>query len=122
MEECPILSPSLEECLGVLATLLAQEKIPAAVDEIEAFVDGEDNRLLLSISIAKLEDEGELPETLRNSLPTLESLLLLQERGARMKLHGPGYLPIAWESTATASVTFLFFKFTGRRSKRSLRA
>ena len=92
VEDCPILSPSLEECLGVLATLLAQEKIPAAVDEIEAFVDGEDNRLLLSISIAKLEDEGELPETLRNSLPTLESLLLLQERGARMKLHGPGYL------------------------------
>jgi 23S rRNA (uracil1939-C5)-methyltransferase len=91
-EECPILSPRLEETLRVLAGLLAQGKLPASVDEIEAFADGEDNRLLLNIAIAKLEDEGDLPETLRNSLPGLESLLFLQERGARMKLHGPGYI------------------------------
>lgn len=91
-EECPILSPRLEETLHVLTELLAQGQLPASVDEIEAFVDGEDNRLLLNVSIAKLEAKGRLPETLRDSLPELESLLFLQERGARMDLHGPGYL------------------------------
>ncbi|MGO9639856.1 MAG: 23S rRNA (uracil(1939)-C(5))-methyltransferase RlmD [Candidatus Acidiferrales bacterium] len=92
VQECPILSPRLEATLRTLAGLLADGRLPAGTDEIEAFADAEDSRLLLSISVARLEDATELPETLRNALPEMESLLLLQESSGRMELHGPGYL------------------------------
>jgi len=92
VEECPILSPRIEKTLRLLADMLAQGALPEGIDEIEAFADAEDQRILLNISVTQAAGASALLENLRSSLPELESLLLLHNRSGSMELHGPGYL------------------------------
>jgi 23S rRNA (uracil1939-C5)-methyltransferase len=48
---CPILSPLLESTLARIADLLATGDTLKGVDEVEAFADGEDRKLLLNCSV-----------------------------------------------------------------------
>jgi 23S rRNA (uracil1939-C5)-methyltransferase len=89
---CPILSPLLEKTLLRIADLLGAGDSLSGVDEIEAFADGDDARLLLNCSVARLPQAGALAETLRAALPEVESLLFVEPTEGKMSLDGPGHL------------------------------
>jgi 23S rRNA (uracil1939-C5)-methyltransferase len=93
-DQCPILSPRLEETLKRLGELLAARQIPATLVEAEAFADDKDERLLLSASFADLAGgtAKALGERVRGSLPAVESLLLHDASRDRFDLFGPGFL------------------------------
>jgi 23S rRNA (uracil1939-C5)-methyltransferase len=92
---CPILSPLLESTLLRIAGLLDASDALKAIDEIEAFADGDDRRLLLNCSVEKLPQGGKLAETLRGALPEIESLLFVEPSEGKMSLDGPGHLTYA---------------------------
>ena len=50
IRECPVLSPRLTEVFSQLRELLAGDAIPGNVQEIEAFADSLDERVLLNIA------------------------------------------------------------------------
>jgi len=94
--ECPILSPRLGDTLSRLRQLVSQGEILSAIDEIEAFADSSDEKILLNLSAERL---GESPESiaaaLREYLPNVESILLQDRRADNFHLAGPGYLTYA---------------------------
>ena len=94
VDQCPILSPRLEDTLARLRGLLERREIPAALAEVEAFADGEDERILLSTSFTNFG--GNTAQTLggllREAIPAIESLLLHDASRDRFELLGPGYL------------------------------
>jgi 23S rRNA (uracil1939-C5)-methyltransferase len=92
---CPILSPLLERTLLRIAALLDAGNALKSVDEIEAFADADDRRLLLNCSVDKLPQGGTLAETLRRTLPEIESLLFVEPSEGKMSLDGPGHLTYA---------------------------
>jgi len=94
VDQCPILSPRLEDTLLRLRGMLERREIPAALAEVEAFVDGEDERILLSASFSNLGGitAQALGARLREALPSIESLLLHDASRDRFELLGPGYL------------------------------
>ena len=94
VDQCPILSPRLEDTLLRLRGMLERREIPAALAEVEAFADGEDQRILLSASFSNLggNTAQALGARLREALPAVESLLLHDASRDRFELLGPGYL------------------------------
>src|SRR5260370_23427725 len=66
VDECAILSPRLGETLAKLRTLVAAGKSLSGIDEIEAFVDGADEKVLLNLSSERLSGS---PETIASTLP-----------------------------------------------------
>jgi len=54
VDECAILSPRLAETLATLRTMVAAGKTLAAIDEIEAFADAADEKILLNLSSERL--------------------------------------------------------------------
>ena len=94
VDQCPILSPRLEDTLVRLRGLLERREIPSALAELEAFADGEDERLLLSASFTNLggKTAEALGGRLREAMPAIESLLLHDASRDRFELFGPGYL------------------------------
>ena len=89
---CPILSPLLERTLLRIADLLIAGDALKSVDEVEAFADGDDRKLLLNCSVERLPQAGGLAETLRGALPEIESLLFVEPKEGKMSLDGPGHL------------------------------
>ena len=91
--ECKILSPRLEDAFLKLRQMVAQSKILSPIDEIEAFVDSSDEKILLNLSAERL---GESPESiaaaLREALPQIESILFQDRKADAFHLSGPGYL------------------------------
>jgi len=94
VDQCPILSPRLEDTLARVRGLLERLEIPAALTEVEAFADGEDERILLSTSFANFggNTAQALGGLLRQAIPAIESLLLHDASRDRFELLGPGYL------------------------------
>lgn len=94
VDRCPILSPALEDVLARLRGLVERGEIPATLTELEAFADGEDERVLLSASFANLggTTAEALGGRLREAIPAVESLLLHDASRDRFELLGPGYL------------------------------
>src|ERR1700676_4580598 len=93
VDECPILSPRLAETLNKLRTLAASGKTLSAIDEIEAFVDAADEKILLNLSSERLTDSPETTASaLRAALPWVESILVQDRRADKFELFGPGYL------------------------------
>ncbi len=93
VRECPILSPRLAGVLDSLRPLLAGGALPAAIQEIEAFVDAADERVLLNISVAQQKGAvAALSGVLRTAIPGLDSILFHEERSDRFELDGPGYI------------------------------
>jgi 23S rRNA (uracil1939-C5)-methyltransferase len=91
--ECTILSPRLDDTFSRLRGLISKGKALTAIDEIEAFADSNDEKILLNVSAEKL---GESPESiaalLRDAVPNVESILIQDRRADNFHLAGPGYV------------------------------
>jgi 23S rRNA (uracil1939-C5)-methyltransferase len=91
--ECSILSPRLAETLSRLRETGSQSKILSAIDEIEAFADSSDDRVLLNLSAERLADSPEsIANALREAVPYAESILIQDRRADKFHLSGPGFL------------------------------
>jgi 23S rRNA (uracil1939-C5)-methyltransferase len=91
--ECPILSPRLAEVFSRLRDLALEGKCLSAIDEIEAFTDARDEKVLLNLSAERLGDSPEsIAASLRQSIPNLESILIQDRRADKFHLSGPGFL------------------------------
>jgi 23S rRNA (uracil1939-C5)-methyltransferase len=94
--ECTILSPRLADTFSRLRQLVTQGKVLSAVDEIEAFTDSNDEKILLNLSAERLNDSPEsIAAALRESMPNVESILIQDRRADKFHLTGPGYLTYA---------------------------
>jgi 23S rRNA (uracil1939-C5)-methyltransferase len=94
--ECTILSPRLADTFSRLRQLVTQGKVLSAVDEIEAFTDSNDEKILLNLSAERLNDSPEsIAAALRESMPNVESILIQNRRADKFHLAGPGYLTYA---------------------------
>ena len=94
--ECTILSPRLADTLSRLRQMVSQGKVLGGIDEIEAFADSGDEKILLNLSAERLADSPEsMAAALRDSLPNLESILIQDRRADKFHLAGPGYLSYA---------------------------
>lgn len=90
---CPILSPRLEQVLAALSSLLAADRLPRALREVEAFADSSDTCILLNAALANFTTApAALAETLRSAVPGVETILLQDSTSERMELFGPGFL------------------------------
>ena len=93
VDECAILSPRLGETLAKLRTMVAAGKTFAAIDEIEAFADAADEKILLNLSSERLTASPQaIAAALRAALPSVESILVQDRRADKFELFGPGYL------------------------------
>jgi 23S rRNA (uracil1939-C5)-methyltransferase len=91
--ECTILSPRLADTFSRLSQIVSQGKVLAAIDEVEAFADSSDEKILLNLSAARLFDAPEsIAAALRESTPNVESILIQDRRADTFHLAGPGYL------------------------------
>jgi 23S rRNA (uracil1939-C5)-methyltransferase len=91
--ECSILSPRLADTFSRLRQLVLQGKVLSAIDEIEAFADSNDEKILLNLSAERLADSPEsIAAALRESVPNVESILIQDRRADKFHLAGPGYL------------------------------
>jgi 23S rRNA (uracil1939-C5)-methyltransferase len=94
--ECTILSPRLADTFSRLRELVSRGTVLAAVDEIEAFADSSDAKILLNVSGERLGDSSEsIAAALRDAVPNVESILLQDRRADKFHLDGPGYLTYA---------------------------
>jgi len=94
--ECTILSPRLADTLSRLRQLVTQGKALTAIDEIEAFADAGDDKIILNLSAERLAGSPEsIAAALRESLPNVESILIQDRRADKFHLDGPGYLTYA---------------------------
>src|SRR5712691_3847783 len=93
IDECPVLSPLLAKTFGQLQELARSNRLPEKALEIEAFADSADAKIALNVALERFtKSPAELTATLREALPQLESLLLLDKSKNRFELSGPGFL------------------------------
>jgi 23S rRNA (uracil1939-C5)-methyltransferase len=93
IETCSILSPKLFATFQTLRDALANGKLPATLHEIEAFANGGDSELLLTVTCSSLpRSTDQLLQVFGEMLPAARTILLRDAAGARMALLGPGYL------------------------------
>ncbi|MGC1584074.1 MAG: 23S rRNA (uracil(1939)-C(5))-methyltransferase RlmD [Candidatus Acidiferrales bacterium] len=93
IETCPILSPRLLATFEAVRELLASGGLPASLREVEAFADERDESVLLTLSYGKFpKAPAETQQLLRETIPTLSSVLFQDVSQQRMDLKGPGSL------------------------------
>jgi 23S rRNA (uracil1939-C5)-methyltransferase len=93
VDECAILSPRLAETFAKLRALVASSKTFYAIDEIEAFSDAADEKILLNLSAERLASSPEaIASALRGAIPSIASILVQDRRADKFELIGPGYL------------------------------
>ena len=93
IRQCPIASPRLNEALGAMVNLLPSGKLAASVREIEVFADQDDTRLLLNVaSDGANPAPAETAALLRSALPSVDTLLIRDQRTDRFELSGPGHI------------------------------
>ena len=92
--KCAVLSPRLADTLAKLRGLMAQQtKILSDIDEVEAFVDCADEKVLLNLSAERLADSPEsIAAAVRAAVPNMESVLIQDRRADKFELFGPGFL------------------------------
>ena len=96
VDECAVLSPRLAETLARLRSLVASNKSFSAIEEIEAFCDAADEKLLLNLSAERLDESPEvIASALREALPGAESILVQDRHADKFELFGPGYMSYA---------------------------
>ena len=94
--ECLILSPRLADAFSRLRHLVSQGRALSAIDEIEAFADSNDEKILLNLSAERLADTPEsIAASLREAVPNVESILIQDRRADKFHLAGPGYMTYA---------------------------
>jgi len=93
IDHCDLLSPTLADAFQRLQELARSGALPGEILEIEAFVDSADAKLALNVAFKDFtRPAAELVKTLRDALPSLHSLLLLNQKNNRFELSGPGFL------------------------------
>jgi 23S rRNA (uracil1939-C5)-methyltransferase len=93
IDRCPVLSPCLAATFGQLQELARANSLPPGILEIEAFADGEDEKIALNIAFERFPKPAKaLTAEFKAALPALESLLMLDQSKNRFELEGPGYL------------------------------
>src|SRR5262249_47041968 len=76
-----------------LQELTRSNSMPGQIQEIEAFADSNDEKLALNIAFHTFDQHpAALIKFFKESLPQLESLLLLDQKKNKFELWGPGYL------------------------------
>ena len=91
--ECSILSPRLAETFSALRRIVLHGKDLASIDEIEAFADSNDDKILLNLSAEKLAGTPEsMAAALREAVPYVQSIFIQDRRADKFHLDGPGYL------------------------------
>jgi 23S rRNA (uracil1939-C5)-methyltransferase len=93
VSECPVLSPRLAETLAALGRMLEAGQGPTWLQEVEAFADAADDRVLLNASLDSFEGKAaEIAAAFHELHSGIESVLLLETKRERMHLAGPGFL------------------------------
>jgi 23S rRNA (uracil1939-C5)-methyltransferase len=93
IDKCPVLSPRLAATFAQLQELARANSLPPGILEIEAFADGEDEKIALNIAFERFPvPPKSLAAAFKAALPALESLLLLDQSRNRFELEGSGYL------------------------------
>ena len=88
----PFFRRALPKHFAQLRALIAQSKILSAIDEMEAFADSADEKILLNLSAERLTDSAEsIASALREAMPNVESILIQDRRADKFELFGPGY-------------------------------
>ena len=93
IDRCDVLSPSLADTFARLQEISRDGSLPSEALEIEAFVDSADSKIALNVAFKEFSKPvGELTKLFHDTVPTLHSLLLLDQKKNRFELSGPGYL------------------------------
>jgi 23S rRNA (uracil1939-C5)-methyltransferase len=93
VDRCDILSPALADTFFRLQELTRGGSLPQEVLEIEAFANSTDTKIALNVAFKTFgAPAAQLTKLFRDALPSLTSLLLLDQKTNRFELSGPGYL------------------------------
>jgi 23S rRNA (uracil1939-C5)-methyltransferase len=93
IDKCPVLSPLLARTFARLQEMARAATLPLHILEIEAFADSSDTRISLNVAFERFTKPAkELAAAIREALPELESLLLLDQSRDKFELTGPGFL------------------------------
>ena len=93
IDQCPVLSSRLAHTFNRLQEMTRSAQLPRGVVEIEAFADSQDERISMNVAFEKFPNPvPELMASFRQTMPEIESLLLLDQKTNRFELSGPGYL------------------------------
>ena len=93
VDRCDILSPALVDTFSRLQNLTRSGSLPAEILEIEAFANSADSKTALNVAFKEFAGPAEqLTNLFRAAVPSLETLLLLDQKKNRFELSGPGYL------------------------------
>ena len=93
IDQCPVLSPELHATFSKLQEMARANTLPTGLLEIEAFADSTDTKIALNAAFERFVKPAKgLIADFRAALPSLESLLLLDQSKNRFELFGPGYL------------------------------
>src|ERR1700730_4355558 len=67
--------------------------LPEGILEIEAFADSADEKIALNVAFERFpKPAAQLAAVLRDAIPQINSLLLLDQKKDKFELTGPGYL------------------------------
>jgi 23S rRNA (uracil1939-C5)-methyltransferase len=93
LDQCPVLSPRLAETFGQLQEMARNNSVSPGVLEVEAFADGDDEKIALNIAFERFTKPPKaLAAEFKAALPALTSLLMLDQSKNRFELDGPGHL------------------------------
>ncbi|HVO56979.1 MAG TPA: 23S rRNA (uracil(1939)-C(5))-methyltransferase RlmD [Dongiaceae bacterium] len=93
VDRCDVLSPALADAFRRLQEIARSGALPEEALEIEAFADSSDRKIALNVAFKHFPKPAtELIALFRETVPALDSLLLLDQRKNDFKLSGPGYL------------------------------
>jgi len=92
-DRCDVLSPALADVFSRLQEVARNGSLPREVLEIEAFADSADSQTALNVACTEFAGPAaQLTSLFRDAVPSLASLLLLDQKKNRFELSGPGYL------------------------------
>jgi 23S rRNA (uracil1939-C5)-methyltransferase len=93
VDRCDILSPALADVFSRLQEVTRAGALPPEVLEIEVFADSTDAKIAINVAFKQFAAPvAQLISLFREAVPSLESLLLLDQKTNRFELSGPGYL------------------------------
>jgi 23S rRNA (uracil1939-C5)-methyltransferase len=93
VQECAILSPLLHRSFLALREAVAEGMFPKSLREIEAFVNADDSKILLTATFSGFPSRAaELAEKIKSAVPETGSLLFFDPTRERMELFGPGFI------------------------------
>src|SRR6266436_5453787 len=81
IDECPVLSQRLAQTFDALQEMARSGALPEGILEIEAFADSADEKIALNVAFERFpKPAAELAALLREAIPQIDSLLLLDQK------------------------------------------